>query len=297
MSAEINASKTALPFAGTLQPDSGGLLSDENFERLAVFIYDYCGIRITEKKRTMIDGRLRKRMRMLGIANINSYCDFLFANDDAATGSEIVHFIDAVTTNKTDFFRENSHFEYVTETLLPEITDSGRHTIHAWSAACSTGAEPYTMAMVLADFCARKSGIDYSILATDICTEVLNKAVCGRYPLAMADPIPDDVRRRYIMLARDPRVHEFRVKPALRSKVRFSQLNLMDSHYPFERNFDLIFCRNVLIYFDRPTQGQVLARLCTHLRVGGYLILGHSESVSGLNLPLKMVANTIFRRV
>lgn len=275
---------------------TGNALTKRNFDRLSRFVYDYCGIRITEKKRTMIDGRLRKRMRALHLGDVNDYCDFLFADNNAAARNEVVHFIDAVTTNKTDFFREIAHFEYIEKNILPEFAAAGQRHIRTWSAACSNGAEPYTLAMVLSDFCAGVRGIDYSVLATDICTEVLAKAVEGRYPMSMAAPISEDMRRRYIMLARDPRVQQFRIKPALRSKVSYCQLNLMDSGYPFERNFDLIFCRNVLIYFDKETQKAVLSRLCTHLRRGGYLVLGHSESASGFDLPLRAVATTIFKR-
>jgi chemotaxis protein methyltransferase CheR len=139
-------------------------------------------------------------------------------------------------------------------------------------------------------------GFNYSILATDICTEVLNKGLAARYPDVMIDPIPEEMRRRYVMLSRNPKHHEFRIVPQLRSKVSFFQLNLMDERYLFDRDFDMIFCRNILIYFDRATQADVLMRLCGHLRPGGYLFLGHSESVTGLKLPLKMAANTIFQR-
>jgi chemotaxis protein methyltransferase CheR len=207
-----------------------------------------------------------------------------------------VHFINAVTTNKTDFFREPVHFQYMQKHVLTDFQRAGKRKIKAWSAASSTGAEAYTLAMVIDDFCSSVGGIDYSILGTDICTDVLGKGIAGIYPDVMVDPIPEAFRHRYVLVPHDSRRHEFRISPHLRSKVTFSQLNLMDDRYPFGRDFDMIFLRNVLIYFDRPTQAGVLTRLCDHIRPGGYLFLGHSETITGVKLPLDTVANTIFRR-
>jgi chemotaxis protein methyltransferase CheR len=276
--------------------ENGEPLSERNFRKLISYIYDYCGIRITPKKQTMIDGRLRRRMRVLDIDNINDYCSFLFDCSSAAAEAEIVHFINAVTTNKTDFFREPAHFAYMQKHLLAEFQRDGRRQIKVWSAASSTGAEAYTLAMVIDDFCHHAGGIDYSILGTDICTDVLGKGIAGIFPDVMIDPIPEEFRRRYVLVPNDNQRREFRISPHLRSKVAFSQLNLMADHYPFDRNFDMIFLRNVLIYFDRQTQADVLTRLCDHIRPGGYLFLGHSESITGVKLPLDTVANTIFRR-
>jgi chemotaxis protein methyltransferase CheR len=271
-------------------------LSDENFVRLSDFIHSYCGIKITQKKKTMLDGRLRRRMRVLNIANINEYCRQLFDGNGRLAETEMAHFIDTVTTNKTDFFREPAHFRFMQEKILPALYEARRREIRIWSAASSTGAEAYTIAMVLDDFCSAMRGIDYSVIATDINTDVLNKGVAGFYPDIMLDPIPEDYRRRYILLPVNPSRREFRIAPPLRAKVAFSHLNLMDDHYDFDRNFDMIFCRNILIYFDRETQTSVLSKLCGHLRLGGYLFLGHSESINGISLPLRSAANTIFQR-
>jgi chemotaxis protein methyltransferase CheR len=287
--------RTQRNVASALHSGFGPPLSDRNFERLSEFVHDYCGIRITSKKRTMVDGRLRRRMRVLDIADINDYCDFLFeGNADAK--EELVNFIDAITTNKTDFFREPSHFIFLQSQILPGLVENGRRRIKIWSAASSTGAEAYTIAMIMDDFCLHNRGIDYGILATDISTEVLDKGLRGRYPDTMLEPVPEDFRRRYVMLPADAKAREFRIVPHLRAKVAFFQLNLMDERYPFDTDYDLIFCRNILIYFDRATQGEVLRRLCGHIRPGGYLFLGHSETVAGHDLPLQTVANTIFQR-
>ncbi len=271
-------------------------LSDKNFAALVEFIHETCGIKITPKKRTMLDGRLRRRMRSLGISNINDYCRFLFDERHHACNSEVVHFIDAITTNKTDFFREAGHFNFIEANVLPASAASGQRKIRVWSAACSTGAEAYTIAMILEEFRRNVRDLDYSILATDISTEVLDKAIVGCFPEAMIEPIPEALRRRYVLVSRDQTCREFRVVPSLRSKVAFTQLNLMDDNYPFDTDFDMIFCRNVLIYFERPTQAQVLTKLCRHLRHGGHLFLGHSESISGLNLALTPLATTIYQR-
>jgi chemotaxis protein methyltransferase CheR len=276
--------------------ESDEQLSDQNFWQLAQFIHNYCGIRITAKKRSMVDGRLRHRMRQLGINSINRYVGYLFDEDGHACESEVVHFIDAITTNKTDFFREPNHFDYLEATILPALAEAGRRKIKTWSAASSTGAEAYTIAMVLEEFRRNVADVDYCILATDICTEVLDKGLAGCYPDMMIAPIPEELRRRYVMVSCSPSSHEFRIVPTLRSKVAFTQLNLMDASYPFDTDFDMIFCRNILIYFDRPTQIEVLGRLCRHLRPGGHLFLGHSETASGISLPLTQVATTIYQR-
>jgi chemotaxis protein methyltransferase CheR len=269
-------------------------ISKRNFDKLSRFIYDYSGIKMPPSKQTMLEGRLRRRLRATGKANFDVYCNFLF--EDGGMDQEAVYLIDAVTTNKTDFFREPNHFTYMTEKALPALMKSGVRTVRAWSSACSTGAEPYTIAMVLADY-AQKVDMNYAILATDLSTDVLRQAHQGIYPLDMADPIPPVVRDRYIMRATQRDRREFRISPKLRSKVGFARLNLMDSHYPIGDPVHLIFCRNVMIYFDKETQGGVLQRLCDCLVPGGYLFIGHSESIGGFDLPLRTVANTVFQKM
>ncbi|GAA0533563.1 protein-glutamate O-methyltransferase [Rhizomicrobium palustre] len=251
-----------------------------------------CGIHITAKKKTLIEGRMRRRMRHLGITSFNAYSKILLEDDP--DGDELVDFIDAVTTNKTDFFREPKHFDFLRDVLFPRYIAEGRRSVKFWSAASSTGAEAYTLAMVAENVFA--GSVDYSILATDICTEVLAKGTLALYPDSMMEPVPEEYRRRYVLVAKDPTRHEFRVAPQLRGKVQFRQLNLVNDSYPFERDYDVIFLRNVLIYFDRLTQRRVLTKLAEHLRPGGHLFLGHSETLTGAGLPLEQVASTIFVR-
>ena len=269
-------------------------LSAFNFDRLARFIKQYSGISLNTSRKTMLEGRLRRRCRECEISDLNEYCRILFEESGPGIDAEIVHLIDAVTTNKTDFFREPAHFDYLTHTILPELARSGARHVKVWSAACSIGAEPYTLAMLLDDFCRKHPGMDYSILATDLSYQALQKALIGRYPEPMIDPVPDELRRTYVMCSSDGK--EVRMSPRLRSSIAFARLNLMDETYPVPTDFDVIFLRNVLIYFDKPTQLKVPERLTRHLRTGGHLILGHSESVSRTGLPLEPVANTIFQR-
>lgn len=272
-------------------------LRQSDFRRLADFIQDYSGIKMPPSKITMLEGRLRHRVRDTGAESLAAYCEMLFERN--GLNAEAVHLIDAVTTNKTDFFREPEHFRILVQqalpTLLAERRAGDRARVKLWSAACSTGAEPYTLAMVLADWAEHLRGMRAIILATDLSSEVLTIARRAIYPEAMVSVVPPEFRQRYLLRSRDRSVRLVRIVPELRAWVRFERLNLMDEEYPFDHDFDVIFCRNVLIYFDKPTQRAVLGRLCQHLRAGGYLFLGHSESLAGMELPLHSVANTVLR--
>ncbi|EJZ18395.1 CheR family methyltransferase, partial [Rhizobium sp. Pop5] len=265
------------------------------FDMLARFIYDYSGIKMPPTKLTMLEGRLRRRLRATNHSTFDDYCDFLFNHDGLA--QETVYLIDVVTTNKTDFFREAKHFDYLQTVALPTIASSGVRTIRTWSSACSTGAEPYTMAMVLAEFAEGRNDVSYSVLATDLSTDVLQTARRGIYPEDMIAPVPRDLQRKYVLVAKQPGRKEVRITPKLRSRVGFARMNLMDDKYPVGDLMNIIFCRNVLIYFDKQTQAGVLNRLCNCLAKGGYMFIGHSESITGFDLPLKQVSNTVFQRI
>lgn len=272
-------------------------LSDRAFRLLAEYIYETSGIKITLAKKGMLEGRLRKRVRQLGLETLERYCRFLF--EEGGLDDESTELLDAVTTNKTDFFREPHHFHYLLDSVLPEILEQGPGTgrpVRIWSAGCSSGAEPYTIAMVCELFADRQHGFRYDILATDLCTKVLQDAVRAIYPHDMAVPIPMALRHRFLLRSKTPGKSQIRIAPELRKKVRFRQLNLMERHYPIDTPMDVIFCRNLLIYFDRPTQKKVLEGLCRHLKVGGYLMLGHSENISDLGLPLRGVGATVYQR-
>ena len=269
-------------------------LSRRDFDRLAAYIYDKAGIRLPPAKITMIEGRLRRRVRANNLASIRDYCGWLFEGANLEAESE--HLLNAVTTNKTDFFREPKHFDYLMKEAVPAMRREGITKLRVWSAACSTGAEPYTLAMLLDAYANDHGGPDYGILATDLDSEVLRTARRGIYPAEMFDPVPAPLRARYAMKASDPARHEMRIVPQLRAAVGFGQLNLMDERYQVGDPMDIILCRNVLIYFDKPTQERVVRRLAECLRPGGLMFLGHSESITGFDLPLTTVANTVFAR-
>jgi chemotaxis protein methyltransferase CheR len=280
-----------------------GIMGDElglrDLARLAEFIHSYSGIKLPESKKTMVEGRLRRRLRALGIPSFKDYCRYLF--EEGGLRVEAVHLIDAVTTNKTDFFREPEHFDFLTSIVLPSLLTRplggvGR-ALKLWSAACSIGAEPYTLAMVLADAARTLPGMRYSIFASDICTDVLYKAAEGIFPEEMAAPIPPEMRQRYLMRSRDPEHSRVRIVPELRQQVHFARVNLVDEHYAVADDMDVVFCRNILIYFDKDTQETVLRGLCQHIRLGGFLFIGHSESIGSQSLPLRQVASTVYQRI
>jgi chemotaxis protein methyltransferase CheR len=273
-------------------------LSQRDFHRLADFIHGYCGIKMPPAKKTMVEGRLRRRLRATGVNTLAEYCRYVF--DQGGLEHERVGLIDAVTTNKTDFFREPEHFHYLLEKALPELLTTHRVSFRSplkfWSAASSIGAEPYTLAMLLSEISRANPDLHYSILATDICTEVLHSAKLGIFPDDMMAPVPMDLRRRYVMRSKRD-ASRVRMVPELRRAICFGRLNLMETPYGVDRDMDVIFCRNILIYFDKETQRKVLDQLCLHLRRGGYLFLGHSETLAGAGLPLQPVATSIFRRL
>ncbi|WP_294236075.1 protein-glutamate O-methyltransferase CheR [uncultured Sphingomonas sp.] len=274
---------------------SSDALQRRDFDRISAYVYKECGIRLPPAKMTMIEGRLRRRVRATGLSSLSDYCGWVFEGNHLEAERE--HLLNAVTTNKTDFFREPKHFDYLMGTVMPRLRDEGKRRVRVWSAACSTGAEPYTLAMLLDVFAQDKGGPDFGILATDLDSEVLRTAKRGVYPSSLLDPVPSALRNRYAMKASDPKRTEMRIAPALRSAIGFAQMNLMDERYPVGEPMDIIFCRNVLIYFDKPTQEKVVRRLADCLRPGGWLFLGHSESITGFDLPLKTVANTVFQRI
>ncbi|HTH18073.1 MAG TPA: CheR family methyltransferase [Magnetospirillum sp.] len=272
------------------------MLSQSDFRRLAQFIQGYCGIRLPDSKRTMLEGRLRRRLVALHMSDYRQYCRYVF--DENGLGDEVIHLIDAVTTNKTDFFREPEHFRFLAEVVVPRLLETKRTPrLTLWSAASSIGAEAYTLCMVLEDMIRAGFRFDYTVLATDISTQVLERAARGIFSTDMARQVPSVFRGRYLMQARDPGRPEMRVIPELRAKVQFMRMNLLEDAYPLSQPSDVVFCRNILIYFDKPTQEKVLDRLCAAMPPGGYLFLGHSETIAGLALPLEQVATTVFVRV
>ena len=286
-------------------------LSRADFAAFSAFIHDHCGIRYPPGKHVTLEARLRRRLRALGLATFEEYRARVLGA--GASPEEVVRMIDEVTTNKTDFFREPAHFDFLTGHALPALiklrADSPTRPLVVWSAACSTGEEVFTLAMVLEDaatgnrrgpgatpVAAGSARLRYSILGTDISTEVVATARRGVYDESMVEPVPLEMRHRYLMQSRDRSRPQVRVVPALRAKVRFEHLNLL-TPFALDEPADVIFCRNVLIYFDRATQHRVLERLCQQLVPGGFLFVGHSDSLTGLDLPLVSQGPSVYRKI
>ena len=271
-------------------------MGNREFASLSRFIYEQCGIKMPEAKRTMLEGRLQKRLRALGMTSFTDYVDYLFSAEGIA--NELVQMIDMVTTNKTDFFREPDHFHYLCDRVLPEWCEKypGRRLL-IWSAGCSTGQEPYTLAMVLSDFAVRHPGFDFQILATDISTRVLEQAKKAIYSEAVLEPVPAALKSRYLLRSKDRQSDLARIVPELRAKLKLRRLNFLDEDFGLREPMDIIFCRNVIIYFDRVTQARLLHRFYGHLRGGGHIFMGHSETLSGLDVPLVSVAPTVYRKM
>lgn len=272
-------------------------LSDRDFDRFSAFIYEACGIKLAPIKKTMLSARLQKRLRQLHLDSFSAYLDYVLSPDGQV--KELSHMIDVVSTNKTDFFREAKHFDVMTSLVLPDyvqrMTHSAHKTLRVWSAGCSSGEEPYTLAMVLDAFFSRFPGLDYTILATDICTEVLARAEEAIYTDEVVAPVPPDLRAKYLMKGKGDYKGCHRVVPEIRRKVTFQRLNFMDRDFGIGKKMDLIFCRNVIIYFDRKTQCELFEKFYNQFSPQGYLFTGHSETLEGIGDRMERVAAAVYR--
>jgi chemotaxis protein methyltransferase CheR len=271
-------------------------LSIDDFDRLRTLIYDESGINLGSDKKTMMEIRIKRRLRNLNISSFEEYCERIFSPQGKE--AELVHLIDVITTNKTDFFREAGHFDYLVSKALPDLAarrGSARKSL-VWSAGCSTGEEPYTLAMVLSEYSQECPGFRFSVLATDISTSVLAKAALGIFKSELVGPVPPALRQKYFMRSRDPESDLVRVVPEVRALIEFRRLNFMDGDFGLAELPEIIFCRNVIIYFDRPTQVRLLKKLTSRLAPGGYFFAGHSESLQGMDLPLVPVGTSVYRK-
>ncbi len=293
------ASRSALEHSRIVDP--AGItpdLSRPEFEAFRALILARTGIALGPHKRALLQVRLGTRLRALGLASFGNYRHLLVEQDPE--GDELARLVNAVTTNKTEFYREARHFTYLAQQWVPEALEraarDGQRIIRIWSAGCSSGEEPYTIAMTLADALPQAAGWSLRILASDINTEVLSRATAGIYRFEDVRPIPRAVLRRHFLRGRGTKAGLVRIRPELRQLVRFRSINLIEDGWPIETPFDLIFCRNVLIYFDQPTQQRVLERLVGCLKEGGRLVLGHSEGVHGMVSGLRHAGSTIYHK-
>jgi chemotaxis protein methyltransferase CheR len=279
----------------TMLSGNDEMLSEKEFQRISDAVYDHCRINLHDGKKELVRARMAKCMRLAGYDNPTAYMDWVLANPQ---GEEFTHLIDSLSTNLTSFFRESQHFDYLAQRHVPALLETkkkaGTNRIRAWSAGCSTGEEPYTLAMVTLE--ALQGGSwDLKILATDISTAVLRTAELGMYDKQRVEGVPPAIRNKYLIPNRIEGRAVFQAAPALRQVVAFRYLNLMEP-WPFKGPFDFIFCRNVMIYFDKPTQQKLVERYWDCLASGGLLFTGHSESLTGITHKFRYVQPTIYAR-
>jgi chemotaxis protein methyltransferase CheR len=272
-------------------------MTDADFRKFRELVYRECGINLVPAKKTMLAGRLRKRLRELGVESFRKYYEYV--SGEGGRAGEIVRMLDVVSTNKTDFFREPGHFDALKDGVLPELVRSGRwrpgRRLNIWSAGCSSGQEPYTIAMVVAQFASGNRTGDFSVLATDISTRVLEIARKGIYPASAMEPVPPSLIRKYTMRGRGGQVGLCRIVPELRGQVQFQRVNLNEGRsFGIRTPMDIIFCRNVIIYFDRETQRTLFQKFYQQLEPGGTLFVGHSESLNGINDKFRSIGSAAY---
>jgi chemotaxis protein methyltransferase CheR len=266
-------------------------MTESERAKISSYIEKEFGIKMPEAKKALLTGRLAKRVKAIGAASFGEYFDFIHTTEGAV---EYTHFTDLVSTHETSFFREASHYDFLITTAFPALYQQGaglQRELRILSAACSSGEEVYSAAIAAEEF-ARSRGLPsfrYTVTGTDISEHVILKAARGVYRASSLRNLPLYAKHSF-MRSRDASTELVRVIPEIREKTRFIQMNLLDKSYPFDQLFDIVFCRNVMIYFDRPTQEKVASMLCRNIVDNGYLLVGHSESLMGFSLPIEGVA-------
>ncbi|HOW68645.1 MAG TPA: protein-glutamate O-methyltransferase CheR [Candidatus Paceibacterota bacterium] len=255
-------------------------------------VYERCRVRLHDGKQHLIRARLGKRLRQLKIDSLTEYCEWLRHSKDE---DEITQVVDALTTNFTNFLREEDHFRFLVGQALPAVLAKGQRSFQVWSAACASGEEPYSLAFYLAEHYPIAGGWDWHILATDVSTKALDKARQGIYPADRLTSISPEWLRRYFQRGHDQWEGHCRIKPSLAERITFQHLNLL-GRYEFPERFEVIFCRNVMIYFDRPTQEQLVRHLTQCLTPKGFLLVGHAESLTGLQVPVRCRKPSIYQK-
>jgi chemotaxis protein methyltransferase CheR len=259
------------------------------FDKFREIAYKKAGIDLKETKTALVSARIGKRMRALGCDTPNAYLNYLVHDQ---SGNELVHFLDCITTNLTSFFRENQHFEFLKETV-PQWVRQGQRRFRFWSAACSTGEEPYSLAMTLSEALRGRVG-DTKILATDLSTEVLQKAKAGIYSADRLKNMPLPSRSQYMREVHNSAESNYQVMESIRDLVVFRRLNLSAPPFPLRGPFDAVLCRNVMIYFDPKGRKRLIDEFHHLLRPGGYLMVGHAESLTGIENSFRCVRPSIY---
>lgn len=274
-------------------------MRESDYQFIRNLVYERSRINLGPDKRELVAARLGKRLRAMQLASIADYCSYL---RDGDAQEEVANLIDAISTNHTFFFREGQHFEFLRSTALPELAERRRSerwpALRVWSAASSSGEEPYSLAITLAEVLpALAPDWTWRIEATDISHRVLDRARAAIYSEdSVVGHVPPMLVTKYFQRGFGPQAGNYRVKSSLQERVAFSHLNLIEGPFHFPEPFQFILCRNVMIYFDRPTQEELVSRLAAQLVPGGYLLVGHSESLTGIRHPLTLVAPAIYRR-
>jgi chemotaxis protein methyltransferase CheR len=264
-------------------------LNPKQFQKISDMVYRTAGINLKEGKEALVRSRLMKRLRFLGMNRVEDYIEFI--DSDQGTG-EVAALIDVMTTNKTSFFREVDHFHFLREQVLPGLN---MPRVRFWSAACSSGEEPYTLAILLREHLPEVERKDVRILATDISRRMLDKALQAVYPQDVVGEVPLPAYRKYFSARHNDRSGSCQVAAEARALVHFTYLNLMDP-WPMKGLFQVIFCRNVMIYFDKPTQQELINRFWDYLEPGGHLFVGHSEGLSSVKHRFRYVRPAVYQK-
>ncbi len=269
-------------------------LTDAQFHKIAALVKANCGINLHDGKKELVKGRLTKRLRKLGFHTFSQYLDHLRRDE---SGSELTAMLDAISTNLTSFFRESDHFEHLAENVMPRIIAAAGRAgrLRIWSAGCSSGEEPYSIAITVNEGIPDPRAWDAKILATDISTRMLARAKRGIYTADRIETVSPQLRTRYFQCVETQPERLYRVGDALRTMVHYARLNLMDA-WPMNGPFDVIFCRNVMIYFDKGAQGKLINRFHDLLAPGGTLFIGHSESLAGVKHEFRYVQPTVYQK-
>lgn len=271
-------------------------LSAEAYRTLSALVYQHSHIRLGPDKQPMLANRLRKRLRALGLVSYDDYCAVLRSGQGP---DEIEHLVDLISTNHTRFFREPEHFTFLTGRILPELLPRLARegaSLRVWSAAASSGEEPYTMSIVLSEFFREHRSVGWQVEASDISHRILDQAERGIYRLDARHALPPELLRRYFQRGVGAQDGTCRVKAELRQRVRFQRINLFQAEYPVPRDQHVIFCRNVMIYFDPASRAALVQKLTRQLAPGGFLLIGHSESLLDIRHDLEPVRQSIFRK-
>ena len=273
------------------------VFSSKAYRTLTDLVYEHSRIRLGPDKQTLLANRLRKRLRALEMESYEDYCDVLQSPQGA---EEVEELVDLIATNHTRFYREPEHFSFLTKRVLPVLVPQllATHSpLRLWSAASSSGEEPYTMAIAVAEYLRAYPTLNWQIIATDISKRILAEAQQGIYPMNAVKPVPPELLKRYFQKGVGARAGVCRVRPELRKFLHFERVNLFQNEYPVPPNQQVIFCRNVMIYFDLPSRAVAVQRLAQHLCHGGYLVVGHSESLLGIHHGLHPVQQGVYQKI